>query len=59
MAQRIKPWERRKPSATGQLLTFQKPIQAVVEVVLQLKQEFPYNSVKLRDADAKVPLHAY
>jgi hypothetical protein len=26
---------------------------------LQLKQEFPYNSVKLRDADAKVPLHAY
>ena len=26
---------------------------------LQLKQEFPYRSVKLRDADAKVPLHAY
>jgi hypothetical protein len=26
---------------------------------LQLKQEFPHNSVKLRDADEKAPLHAY
>ena len=26
---------------------------------LQLKQEFPHSSVKLRDADEKAPLHAY
>ena len=26
---------------------------------LQLKQEFPQSSVKLRDADEKAPLHAY
>ena len=26
---------------------------------LQLRQEFPHNSVKLRDADEKAPLHAY
>ena len=26
---------------------------------LQLKQEFPYSSVKLRDADDKAPLHGY
>ena len=26
---------------------------------LQLRQEFPHNSVKLRDAEEKAPLHAY
>jgi hypothetical protein len=26
---------------------------------LQLKQEFPRSSVKLRDADEKAPLHAF
>jgi hypothetical protein len=26
---------------------------------LQLKQEFPHSSVKLRDADEKASLHAY
>ena len=26
---------------------------------LQLKQEFPHSSVKLRDAGDKAPLHAY
>ena len=26
---------------------------------LQLKQEFPHSSVKLRAADEKAPLHAY
>ena len=26
---------------------------------LQLKQEFPRSSVKLRDADDKAPVHAY
>ena len=26
---------------------------------LQLKQEFPHSTVKLRDADEKAPLHAY
>jgi hypothetical protein len=26
---------------------------------LQLKQEFPHSSVRLRDADENAPLHAY
>ena len=30
-----------------------------LKVSLQLKQEFPHSSVKLRDADEKAPLRAH